>query len=292
MAHMIQKPYQKLLICLIFQGLEGIGKDTWFDKIIGRILGEGYYFSTKSPENNVFHNFNAGTERCILVKFEEADFKTNKQNANKLKAVITQQRETYTRKGHDGVELNDYRNFVMTTNHEVPIVMDEGDNRRFVMIKCSDDKKGDSVFWNEMYKQLDNTDMLAQFHQFLLDRDISNFDSRDRVITEYYKDTKQALAPYHAKFFQDYFHKRDMLEDLEMVNAPNIEFKAYNLFNLMKESLASKFELNLKRFGTDMKPYVEAKCILKKETKTGAVYIVYPELCKEFMKTKDWFVEI
>lgn len=289
-AQIVQRPYNKLKVCLVIQGKQGCGKDTMIN-FIGKILGNEFYFSTKNPENNVFHQFNSGTERCVLVKFEEADFKINKQNASKLKAVITQEKETYIRKGQEGLLLDDYRNFIMTTNDEVPILLEPSD-RRFVLIKMSDEKVGDTAFWNELYSHLENPDVQAQFHQFLLDRDISTFNApRDRVVTEFYRDTKQSFTPYHAKFFQEYFHKRDMLDTFEG-DTPYVEFKAFHLYEKMKEYVESKFELSTKQFGTHMKLYVDAECIMKKTTNKGAVYYIYPELCKEFLKKQDWYIEI
>jgi Cdc6-like AAA superfamily ATPase len=61
---------------------------------------------------------------------------------------------------------------------------------------------------------------------------------------------------------------------------------------MMKDAVASKFELSQKQFGTHVKLYVDAECITKKNTNSGAVYTIYPELCKEFMKSQDWYVEI
>lgn len=285
MAHIIQKPYEKLRMCIIIQGNEGVGKDMILN-FIGKILGSGYFFSTCSPETNVFHSFNSGTERALLVKFEEADFSTNKQNANKLKGIITKEKETYIRKGQDGIELDDYRNFIMTTNQEIPVLL-ENTSRRFVLIKASSDKMGDTDFWADMYSKLDTVDIQAQFHQFLLDRDITNFNAqRDAVITDYHRDTKQSLAPYHARFFQEIIQCREEYDESYC-----IDYKASNLYNLMKDS-NTKFELNAKQFGTSMKMYVENGCILKKKNNAGAIYSVYPSLCKQFLISKDWWVEL
>jgi hypothetical protein len=184
--------------------------------------------------------------------------------------------------------LDDFRNFIMTTNDEVPVVLENAE-RRFMLIKTSDEKIGNVEYWKDTYKALENKHLLAQFHQFLLDRDISNFDCfRDRVITQYYKDTKQAFAPYHARFLLDEVAKCEMRNNSMDV----LEWKAYHLFSQMKEAVASKFELSLKQFGTHMKMYVDNGCVVKRETRNGAMYTLYPEPFKQFMKSKDWYVEI
>jgi hypothetical protein len=293
LAHIIQKPWVKTGIAIVIQGNQGSGKETFVDHVIGKILGKKYYFSTSTPEHDVFHQFNSGTERALIVKFEEADFKTNKQNASKLKAIITKRREKYIQKGQDGIILDDYRNFIMTTNDEVPVVLENAE-RRFLLVKTSDEKIGDVDYWKDTYKALDNPHLLAQFHQFLLDRDISNFDCfRDRVITQYYKDTKQAFAPYHARFLCDELSKREvMTEEMELQETTTIEWKAYHLYSQMKEAVASKFELSLKQFGTHMKMYVDNGCITKRDSSTGVKYTLYPELFKQFMKSKDWYIEV
>lgn len=295
LAHIIQKPFMKTLVCLIFQGEEGAGKDTFWE-FIGDILGKsmGYYFNTTNPEHNVFNIFNSGTERSVLVKFEEASFTTNKANMDKLKGIITGVRENYTRKGVDPITLDDYRNIVMTTNADVPILISDTD-RRFMLMKVSSERLGDAAFWGETHEALAKPETKSAYHQYLLTKDISEFvPSRDRIKTEFYNDVKEAQAPYHARFFTDFIYRHEnLLVSLDAGAEPQpIEFKAYELMNSMKDFVAGKFDLNIKRFGTDMKHYLDAECIVKKKTKACSVYAIYPARCKDFMVSKHWFSEI
>jgi hypothetical protein len=295
MAHIIQKPFKKTGSCLIFQGEEGVGKDTlwdWFGEILGR--KEGYFFNTKCPENNVFNIFNHGTERSVLVKFEEAEFQTNKTNMGKLKGMLTSAFENYTRKGQDPLPLDDYRNFVMTTNNEVPILLSDT-NRRFMLIKASSEKRGNNVFWEEVYDNLAKPETKSAFVHFLEKRDISNFKPQtDMVKTDYYNDVKLSQAPYHARFFADMIYRHeDALDVLEVETRPDfIEFRALELMTQMKAFVSSKFELNLNKIGAELSPYIDAGCIIKKRANAGQKYVIFPALIKKFMTEKMWFTEL
>jgi hypothetical protein len=289
-AHIIQKPYVKTEVAIVVQGQEGIGKDTFWN-FIGSILGDNeYFYSTKNPENNVFHNFNSGTEKCVLVKFEEADFKTNMANKNKLKGIITCSKETYTKKGHDGVTLDDYRNFVMTTNDDIPVVVSDSD-RRFVLIHASEEKKRDTAFWKRTHDALNDVRVKASYHHYLLNLDIKGFvpnSPADRVITDYYKEVKQSLAPYHAKWFYDYIETAKITRMALGVAEPttNPTWFAYNLYGAMKETY--KWDYTFARFRKDITEYIKAEAITSKRSGAGVEYSLDVAKCLEFMRSKDW----
>ena len=292
-AHIFKKPYKKTGTAIVVQGLEGVGKDTFWN-FIGSILGEGdYFYNTSCPENDIFAPFNHGTERCVLVKFEEANFKTNATNQNRLKKLITSETETYHRKNNDPIILDDYRNIVMTTNEETPLPLSDTD-RRFVLMKASDEKKGDTAYWTETYAKLEDARVKSAFHQYLLNMDIEGFvpyDPAERPITEFQRDVKQTLSPYHAKWFYDYIESakitRASLGIAEPTDLPT--WDAYSLFKVVADSSFCKnFTLNNIKFGRDLKMYVEAGVMTKKKTANCIQYAMDTKKCIEFLKSKDW----
>lgn len=288
-AHIVQKPYQKTGVCPIIQGDQGIGKDSllnFFGGILGLVMG--YFFNTTSPEDNVFANFNGATKTAILVKFEEASFTTNKTYMNKLKSLITKEVETITMKGMESFQLDDFRNFVMTTNANVPIPLEETD-RRFMLIQASSERMGDSEYWRKVHTSFAKPETKSAYYHYLLNKDISNFSpTADRIKTDYYNDVKEAQSPYHAKFFSNIIYEYEgASRDLS-----TIKFRAYELMKSMASDVSEKFELNVKRFGTDMKQYLLDGCIVKKNDTHGATYILDLVKVKDFMKSKHWFAEL
>lgn len=292
-AHIIQKPYIKTQTAIVVQGQEGIGKDTYWN-FVGSILGGkghgDYFYNTKTPENDVFHLFNSGTERSVLVKFEEADFKTNATNKNKLKGIIVSPTETYRKKGHDGITMNDYRNFVMTTNEEIPVVVSDSD-RRFVLIHSSEEKRENTAFWGETHRMLADVSVKAAYHHRLLNMDLTGFvpnSPQCRPITDYYKEVKQSLAPFHAKWFYDHIMRTRATNAALEIENPEVmpSWIAWDLNKVMKDD--SKFDYSVAKFGRDMKLYTDAGVLSKKKTRQHTVYTLDPEKCLEFLKSKNW----
>ena len=286
LALIIQKPWMKTLVALIFYGEEGVGKDTFWDAI-GVILGREHFYNTKDPENNVFAKFNSAVARKILIKFEEANFQTNKENADKLKSIITCKEDNIEKKGKDVITLNSYTNVVMTTNRDIPVVLSETD-RRYVLIQSSSDVRNNAEFWYPLVNHEDgllrNPAVLSAYHHYLLHKDISNFSpQRDRPITDFYRDVKQTFLPYHTRFFQ-----RQL--ELDPEREETLEWTSHALFRAMKESAPAELKLNETRFGRDMRVYVDAGVILKTKGRMGNVYTCSPTRLREWMVARDWWV--
>jgi hypothetical protein len=281
-AHIIQRPSQKTKTCLVVQGKQGVGKDTYFD-FIGKLMGKRSFYNTSAPETDVFARFNDGMESCLLVKFEEADFQTNKANASKLKSIITCETVNVETKGVPRVTLDDYRNFVMTTNQEVPVLL-EDQERRFVLVKASDARKGDFAFWNKLHAELAKPEVREAYMHHLLSLDLSGFcPFRDRHITEYYKETAQVFVPYHARFLQRL---------VEETSDTDIKMTARELFNQVKDYTQAKYELTETKFGRDMKNYLEANVLARLRSTSGNVYhIPHTGNLREFMIDRGWWVD-
>jgi len=293
LAVKFQRPWMKTKVCIIVYGEEGVGKETFWN-FVGSILGSVCFYNTKTPEHDVFAKFNFGTEKALLVKMEEANFQTNKENADKLKGLITQETENYEQKGKDKIVLNDYRDYVMTTNHHTPITMTEHD-RRFMMVNASNDRKVDkhspmevqranSDWWNETYALLDKEETKSAYHHYLLNVDITDFvPQRDRIFTDYYQEVQSKFTRhYHSKWFQTQLEMDDERTE-------SFEWRAKSLFNDMKGG--SKFELNETNFGRDLKQYIEAGVLTKKRDRWGVAYICDPQKMKAFLVEKGWWFE-
>jgi hypothetical protein len=280
LAHILQRPSVKTKVAIVVQGEQGAGKDTFFDAVGDNIFGKQYYLSTNTPENDIFAKFNARAGHKILVKFEEANFQTNKENADKLKGLITSTHGRIEKKGHDPIELEDFTNIVMTTNNEIPVVIEDTD-RRFMLVKASSERIGDTAFWDDIHAKLPK--QAAAYHQYLLSKDLSDFVPWNQSTiprTQFYKDVKQSFSPYHARFFQ-----RQVELEMEMT------YTAHNLFSRMKADCPAALQLNETRFGRDMRLYVTAGVFAKKKTSTHNTYEGDAATMRQFLEAKGWWVD-
>lgn len=285
-ASIIQKPYDRTNISIVVVGEQGVGKDTYFDSV-GEILGAEYYHSTPTPENDIFAKFNSSLARKLVVKFEEANFRTNKDNADKLKSLITMSKVNIEKKGKDPIKLDNLTNIIMTTNHDVPVVLEETD-RRFVLVMASSERRGDTAFWHRIHRGPNNIHhptTLAAYHHYLLHKDISTFDlQRDRPITQLYKDVKQSFVPYHARFFQRFIERAD--ESIE-----GNEWSAHSLFQSMKDSAPLGLQLSETRFGRDIRIYTDDGCLTKVRARNGNQYNGNLNRIKELLVRRNWWID-
>ena len=61
----------------------------------------------------------------------------HKKVSDKQKQVITRPKQNLEKKGIESIEIDDYSNFIFTTNNENCFKIEEGD-RRLLMVKCPD----------------------------------------------------------------------------------------------------------------------------------------------------------
>lgn len=286
-AHMIQKPYEKPGVCVCFQSEEeGAGKETYWD-FVGEMIGTRHFFNTSRPEDTVFGRFTGSLKEVLLIKFEEADFQTNRKNESGLKSLITSEHSTYESKGKDAITLQSYCRLVMTTNEDVPFVVRDT-SRRFMMVRCSPKNVGNREYWNDIHARLAPAEAKSAYFHYLLNRDISKFNPRDYPKTEYLKETITATRPYMASFFQreiERCYTKYALDDKEPENEV-IEYTARELFTKMNEH--AKYPISETKYGRDIKQYpVEKKC-----RRTGNCYQFETQKMREFLHTKQWWMSV
>jgi hypothetical protein len=280
-AHMFQMPYEKPGVCLVFStSKQGAGKDTPLD-FIGKILGKEYFFNTEDAENSVFGRFTEHLQKCILLKMEEVEFETNKKNESALLSLITASTRSYEAKGQKPITLDDYKRIVMTTNKSVPVNVPESD-RRFVLINSSEKRVGDREFWNNVYKQLAKPETAQAYYYYLLNKDISQFEIRNRPVTDFYKEVKQTLRPYHAIYFQKWISMNgDYQESSKDISATDL---------LSRINDNNKFAISSTKFGRDSKIY-PPEALTKRTGKFCNSYTIHTEAMCEFLKSKGWWID-
>lgn len=278
-AHMIQKPYEKPGVAIIFMSSrQGAGKDTPLD-FIGSILGREYFFNTEDAENQVFGRFTEHLQRTLFLKMEEVEFETNKKNESAFLSLITATTRSYEGKGQKPIVLDDYKRMIGTTNKSVPVNIPQSD-RRFVLVNSSEKRVGDTAFWDNVFRELAKPETKHAYHYHLLNKDISNFNIRIRPTTDFYKEVKQTLRPYHASYFQSVLEMNSEAESLS--------WNARDLFNEMNAK--TKFPVSETKFGRDMKTYGDV--FTKQRLTAGNRYNVDCVALRTFIEKMGWWVEL
>lgn len=130
-AHILQKPNVKTKVAMVlYTKTKGVGKNLLVDFMCA-ILGKALCAHLNDLED-IYKNFNAHLANKLLIYGDE--IRPNQRNsADKLKQVITRPALNLEKKGVDAIEMEDFANYIFTTNNETAFHVEEGD-RRLLMI--------------------------------------------------------------------------------------------------------------------------------------------------------------
>ena len=188
LAHLIQKPGELNNIATCFKSGEGSGKNIFFNHFQKYIIGYIYCFETSDPENTIFSRFNSCQMNKLFTVINEATSSGCYKNCDRLKDLITAEKLNIEFKGKTTITIKNYCRYLFTTNNNnvFNITLDD---RRFVLVKCSDEKKGDKEYFNNLSKWLNSYENSYSVYNYLKSIDINDFNwIKERPITELYKD--------------------------------------------------------------------------------------------------------
>lgn len=197
-AHLVQKPTDLPGVALVLTGSKGVGKDTFGDFLQEFVVGR--YLSTNYTTNKQFFGtHDTGKLNKFLIKLEETSKKDCFENASELKASITAVQVTANPKGIKEITADNFARFIFTTNKPNPVDMSD-EERRFVLLKCSAERKGDHAFWAKVRAVLFNPSAGAEVAHYLLQRDISNFQVRQLPENQYQQSIVKSEESSEQKF--------------------------------------------------------------------------------------------
>jgi hypothetical protein len=185
-AWAFQHPGEVPEVALVFKGGKGAGKG-----IFGRALCEifGQHGIQISSTIHLAGRFNAHLADCAMLFADEAYWPGDKSAEGTLKRLITEPRLFIERKGIDGFEVENCIHLVMASNDEwvVPASIDE---RRFVVSRVSDHRRGDAAYFAELVKELREGGLAAMLHD-LLATDLGSWHPRQIVKTAALREQQQ-----------------------------------------------------------------------------------------------------
>lgn len=199
-SHLLQQPLDLPGVALVLTGDKGIGKDTFGDFLQWFIVGK--HLSTNYTTNKQFFGtHDTGKLNKFLIKLEETSKKDCFENSSELKSSITATRVTANPKGVKEITSDNFARFIFTTNKPNPVDMSDNE-RRFVLLRCSSERRGDHAFWTRIRKELFNLDAGAEVAKYLLERDISNFQVRTLPENQYQRSIIMSEETSEARFIQ------------------------------------------------------------------------------------------
>lgn len=183
LAHIIQKPEEKSF-CVNLNGGQGVGKGTLFE-IMEQILGQDKVFSTANPKAEVFGGFaHPKMKSALLILMDEISSSKLSGLHDDIKYAITSLTINLNFKNESAITIASHHRYMTLSNNINPIKVDK-DDRRNLMIECSNELIGNVEYFKSMRKLIDNVSSMKTFYEYLKGLDLFSFNPKLPPTTAY-----------------------------------------------------------------------------------------------------------
>jgi hypothetical protein len=243
-AQMIQYPHIKTIMPTFISG-EGSGKGTLF-KLFEKMLGNEKVFETTNPSRDVWGDFNGMMCNCFLVNLNELSKKDTIEAEGKIKGLITDNTLSINQKGIPQYKIKSYHRFITTTNKDEPLNSSKGD-RRNLIIRSSDEKKGDYSYFECMHRYLEDVDVIRTCYDYF--KNIPGMDKfKDIPLpqTEYQGNLKELSKSPIEQWLESFTreHANDDVDCIELLGS-----EIYNLFKQWCFENGIKYDIDSRKLG-------------------------------------------
>jgi hypothetical protein len=252
-SHIFQKPEQKTRVCIVFYSLlEQIGKNLFLDILTE--LFNGYTNKIKDT-TALTDRFNGDMMGKLFVVGDEINARAQ-DICNELKDIITRETEIIEFKNKDKINVNDYKNYVMTTNNENVFKISNSD-KRYLFVECPEVRK-EEVYYKRLVEFKKDSTKLKQLYNYFKTRDISTFQPIKIVTTEYKKHLILNNLPAYFRFIKDEYDllNNDESMPIDILYKMSIEYARKNrlqstytdrLFSQQMNKVFGEFKIMINR---------------------------------------------
>jgi len=214
-AHSIQKPAEKPECMITFVSDEGTGKNI-FTSSLSALYGAGKKLETSAPEREVWGSFNSQMASCFLVVLSETDKRNSSGAEGKIKALITDTSMVINSKGKDQYAIISNHRLIQPTNGADPTKTHKGD-RRNLIIRCSDEKKGNELYFKTIAERFSRQNTLRSIFACLKITDLSEWSFRKVPRTIYHETIIEGNRPALEIFLEHFTMNNRDAPDGEML---------------------------------------------------------------------------
>ena len=194
-ARLVQQPHKLAEVAIVLLGEPGTGKNTFVDAL-GSLLGT-HYLPLDSIDQ-LLGKFNFHLKTGVLLHGNEALWGGDRSQGGKLKASITERYRVIEGKSKDIIIVPNFTHLILSSNEDWPVHLDR-DDRRFLVLGVSNDKKEDKEYFKGIHDELRNGGLEALLYE-LLHEDIANFDHRTPPQTDESLQIKLLSAPSTERY--------------------------------------------------------------------------------------------
>lgn len=199
-AHLIQKPYEKPLVTLVFKGSKGVGKNAAIDRM-GKLIGSNQYLVAHNSRY-LTSNFNGHMDSCLCLVLDEAFWSGDKGAEGVLKGLTTAPEIQIERKGKEPYMVDNYIRFIIIGNDEW-LVPASADERRYGVFQVGEGRKKDVNFFSEMVRLMDTQGGLEILLDYLKKFDLSKIQVNVAPNTKALQEQKELSLDALDQFWEE-----------------------------------------------------------------------------------------
>ena len=152
---------------------------------MSKMLGPKNVLETQSPSRDVWGNFNGLMADAFLVNLDELSKKDTAEVEGPYKGLITEPYITINNKGINQFKVQSFHRFLITTNKLDPLKTSK-DDRRNLIIRCSDCKIGDKEYFDKINSYLKDINIIRTCYDYFKSiPDMDKFEFIPKPMTEY-----------------------------------------------------------------------------------------------------------
>lgn len=245
-AHLIQKPFEKPGVALVFQSVQGAGKNLYWD-FMKHVIGRQHWSMVARIET-VLGRFNKHMEGKLLTVLNEISNYGGAHKSNDyLKSLITDETLTIEPKGKETYTIRDCSRFVFLTNNNWAVKVESRD-RRYVVIEADQEHVGNHEYFTRLAAALEHPDAPTSMFSYLATLDLSQWNHRLLPQTQARDEVQLASVPTPIRYIisQLEHHKtmayfEDYKQWCETHNERN-EFNSRSFFHLLRNALGQEIK--------------------------------------------------
>jgi Family of unknown function (DUF5906) len=237
-AFMFQKPEIKIT-CVILISKPGAGK-TSLILLLKKLMGGKKVFECSDPARDVWGSFNSLMMDAFLVNLSELEYADSKDSLGKIKALITDEDITINQKGISPITVRSYHHFIGTTNKENPIKIEKGE-RRFFIVRSSDDKIGNRPHFDKMYSLMEDIDVLRSCYDYFKTLDLTGYNPQDIPLSEHKESLKELSVSPIEDWLREYTFENKLNTEIITLSGSSIHqlFKDWSVVENRKYDITS-----------------------------------------------------
>jgi len=219
LAHLIQRPQEKIHFALVMRGTQGTGKSA-IGELMMRIIGKSNV--TKPSNDELLQSWNRWQEGAQLAIIEELMTMGRLEVTNRLKPLITEPTLRIQEKYQTTYTIDNCLNLLCFTNHRDALKIEEGDRRWFIIFSPATPL--DHGYYCTLFEHI-NGEGPSHVAHWLMTRDLSGFDAKGHAPATAAKDQMRGLSMNEAEaFLMELYQNEDMPFDCDLVTMAELEY--------------------------------------------------------------------